>query len=132
MTAERRERLTADHRLSSPLQYAAVRESGVAFRGRHCLMLVLARPGEPTRLGFVASRKAVGGAVERNRARRRLRELVRRRWPRLSARGYWIVFVAFRSSVRALHQELASDVEHLLARAGALAPTRVPGGHGHA
>jgi len=132
MTVERRERLTSDHRLTSPLQHAAVKESGIVFRGRHCLMLVLARPGETTRFGFVASRKGVGGAVQRNRARRRLRELVRRRWPRLSERGWWIVVVAFRSAISAPHQELATDVEHLLARTGALAPTGLPGPHGHA
>jgi ribonuclease P protein component len=132
MTAERRERLTPEHRLTSPLQHAAVKDSGVAFRGRLCLMLVLARPGEPTRFGFVASRKAVGGAVQRNRARRRLRELVRRRWPRLSEHGYWIEFIAFRGVLAAPHQELATEVEHLLACAGALAPTRVPGTLGHA
>jgi len=132
MTVERRERLTPEHRLTSSLQHAAVKESGVAFRGRHCLMLVLARPGEPTRFGFVASRKSVGGAVQRNRARRRLRELVRRRWPRLSERGYWIEFIAFRGVLAAPHQELATEVEHLLACAGALAPTRIPGALGHA
>jgi len=132
MTAQRSERLTSQHRLTSPLQYAAVQESGVAFRGRWCVMLVLARPGEPTRFGFVASRKSVGGAVERNRARRRLRELVRRRWPRLTEHGYWIEFIALRGVITAPHQELATEVEHLLARAGALAPTRAPDVEGHA
>jgi ribonuclease P protein component len=132
MIAERRERLTPEHRLTSSLQHAAVKESGVAFRGRFCLMAVLTRPGEPTRFGFIASRKSVGGAVQRNRARRRLRELVRRRWPRLSEHGYWIEFIAFRGVLAAPHQELATEVEHLLARAGALAPTRIPGSLGHA
>jgi ribonuclease P protein component len=132
MTVERRERLSPEHRLTSSLQHATVKESGVPFRGRYCLMLVLARPGEPTRFGFIASRKAVGGAVQRNRARRRMRELVRRRWPRLSEQGYWIEFIAFRGVLAAPHQELATDLEHLLARAGALAPTRFPGMLGHA
>jgi ribonuclease P protein component len=132
MIVERRERLTPEHRLTSSPQHAAVKESGVAFRGRFCLMVVLTRPGEPTRFGFIASRKSVGGAVQRNRARRRLRELVRRRWPRLSEHGYWIEFIAFRGVLAAPHQELATEVEHLLARAGALAPTRIPGTLGHA
>jgi ribonuclease P protein component len=132
MSVERRERLTPEHRLTSPLQHAAIRQSGVPHRGRYCLMLLLARPGEPTRFAFVASRKAVGGAVQRNRARRRLRELVRRRWPRLSEHGYWIVFVAFRGALTAPHQDLATDVEQLLTRAGALAPVRLPGPLGHA
>ncbi len=132
MTVERRETLTPDHRLRSPLHFAAVKEGGTALRGQYCVMLVLARPGEPTRFGFIASRKAVGGAVRRNRARRRLRELVRRRWPRLSEHGYWIAFIATRGALTAPHQELATDVEHLLARAGALAPTCSPGPQGHA
>lgn len=127
MTAERRERLTPEHRLTSSLHHAAVKESGTAFRGRFCLAVVLARPGEPTRFGFIASRKGVGGAVQRNRARRRLRELVRRRWPRIREQGFWIVFVAFRGALEAPHQDLASDVEGLLGRAGALEPIRFGG-----
>jgi ribonuclease P protein component len=129
---ECRERLTPEHRLTSSRHHAAVREAGTSFRGRFCVMVVLACPGEPTRFGFIASRKSVGGAVQRNRARRRLRELVRRRWPRLSERGYWIEFIALRGALAAPHQELATDVEHLLARAGAIAPTRFPGAPGHA
>ncbi len=132
MTVERSERLTREHRLTSSLQHAAVREAGMVLRGRFCVMLVLSRPGEPTRFGFVASRKSVGGAIQRNRARRRLRELVRRRWPRLSEAGYWIEFVALRGTVTAPHQDLATEVEHLRARAGALAPTRSPEAKGHA
>ncbi len=132
MSEDRRERLSPEHRLTSPLHYEAVQDGGVAFRGRLCVMLVLARPGEPTRFGFVASRRSVGGAVQRNRARRRLRELVRRRWPRLGERGYWIVFIALRGAVTAPHQELATEVEHLLARAGALAPLRTEEPDGHA
>ncbi len=129
---ERRERLTPEHRLTTPQQHAAVREAGVAYRGRYCLMLDLARPGEPTRFGFIASRRGVGGAVQRNRARRRLRELVRRRWPRLAERGHWVEFIALRAVLTAAHQDLASEVEDLLARAGVLAPTHVRGPLGHA
>jgi len=46
---------------------------GRAIRGEHCLVVVLECPGEPRKVAFVASRKGVGGAVQRNRARRRLR-----------------------------------------------------------
>ena len=122
MTGERRERLTRDHRLTSMLHFDAVKGAGTTFRGKHCLLVVLARAGEPTRFGFIASRKGVGDAVRRNRARRRLREIVRRRWPRLPESGYWIAVIPFRSAVTASHQELATDLEHLLAATGALAP----------
>jgi len=131
-TDERRERLTPEHRLTTPQHHAAVRQSGVAYRGRCCIVLALARPGEGTRFGFIASRRSVGGAVQRNRARRRLRELVRRRWPRMPEQGHWVEFIALRAVLTVAHQDLASEVEALLARAGVLPPARWQGPLGHA
>jgi ribonuclease P protein component len=122
MSRQRPESLAPANRLRSLREYAIAKAAGTPLRGRHCLLLVTARPGEPSKFGFIASRKAVGGAVQRNRARRRLREIVRRRWPRIPPTGYWMVLIAFRSALTADHQELATDVERLLAGAGALAP----------
>jgi ribonuclease P protein component len=116
------ERLHPRHRLTATGDFAALREEGTAFRGAHCLLVRLARPGEPTRVGFVASRRGVGGAVQRNRARRRLREIVRRRWARLPSTGSVLMFVAYRSTPTVAHQILASDVERVLTSAGVLAP----------
>jgi ribonuclease P protein component len=123
------ERLGRDRRLRGSREFELLKASGRAHRGRHCLLLALARPGEPTLVGFIASKRGVGGAVQRNRARRRLREIVRRRFPRLPATGYWLGLVAFRSALTAPHQDLASDVEQLLAACGALAPIESPGIH---
>jgi ribonuclease P protein component len=123
----RRERIDPPHRLRSTRDYAQVKQGGAPLRGRHCVLLVLARPGEPTRFGFVASRRGVGGAVQRNRARRRLREIVRRRWPRIPEHGFWIMVIAARTALTADHQELASEVERLLATAGALHPLGMAG-----
>ena len=95
---------------------------GVAVRGTHCLLLALAKPAEPTKIGFITSKKGVGNAVQRNRARRRLREIVRVRWARVPATGYWLVVIAHRTSRTAPHQDLANDVERVLAAAGALLP----------
>jgi ribonuclease P protein component len=122
MSVEHPERLPAGNRLRSGREHAAVKAEGVAVRGQFCVLLVLARPGEPTRIGFVASRKGVGDAVERNRARRRLREIVRRRWPRIPHHGFWINFIARLGALTASHEALATDVEHVLASAGALRP----------
>ena len=116
------ERLHPRHRLTAANDFAALRAEGTAFRGAHCLLVRLARPGEPTRVGFVASRKGVGGAVQRNRARRRLREIVRRRWTRVPPTGSVLMFVAYRSVPTVAHQILASDVERVLTTAGVLAP----------
>ncbi|HET7224280.1 MAG TPA: ribonuclease P protein component [Candidatus Eisenbacteria bacterium] len=126
MPADRRERLTHDHRLTTSRHYAEVKEHGVAMRGRHCLLVVLPKAGDATRFGFIASKRGVGGAVQRNRARRRLREIVRRRWPRIPEHGFWIVVIASKGALTAPHEQLASELERLLASAGALLPIHLP------
>jgi ribonuclease P protein component len=122
MSQPRLERIAPQHRMRTAGDFAAVRQSGAAYRGRCCLLLALPCPGEVTRLGWIASKRGVGGAVQRNRARRRIREIVRRRWPRVPHFGFLLVFIASRAVLTAPHQQLATEVESLLAHAGALAP----------
>ena len=112
-----RESIPAAQRLRSAADFALLRAEGRAIRGEHCLLVTLARPAGPAKVAFVASRKGVGGAVQRNRARRRLREIVRRRWPPLAGRGLWLMFVAHRSALTAPHPALEADVKRLLALA---------------
>jgi ribonuclease P protein component len=125
MSEQPSERLLPANRLTRGRDYARVRGEGMAYRGRCCLLLVLAAAGETSRVGIIASKRGVGGAVQRNRARRRLREIVRRRWTRVPPNGYLLVFIASRRTLDAPHQALATDVETLLAHAGALAPLPV-------
>ena len=127
MSERHPERLTREHRLRAAADFAAVKRSGTAFHGPLCLLVALACPGDPTRVGFVASKRGVGDAPARNRARRRLREIVRRRWPRMPQTGYLLMFVASRSTLSAAHQDLAGEVERLLAHAGALRPLAARG-----
>jgi len=115
-----RERIPAAQRLRSVADFARVRAEGRPVRGTHCLVVVVTADELTSRVAFVASRKAVGGAVQRNRARRRLREIVRRYWPRVRPRGIWLMFVAFRSTLTAPHTELTLDIERIMTRAGAL------------
>jgi len=122
MSQTHSERMAPQHRMRSTRDFVAVRNGGVAYRGRCCLLLALPSPAEVTRTGFIASKRGVGGAVQRNRARRRLREIVRRRWSRVPHHGFLLVFIASRAALTAPHQELATEVESLLAHAGALAP----------
>lgn len=72
-------------------------------------------PGDG-RAAFVASR-AVGGAVERNRARRVLREAYRALAPSTTP-GADVVIVARRGILRAKTQELETEMRELLRRAG--------------
>jgi len=118
MTA-RAERIAPERRLRTSQDYATVKRDGRALKGRHCMLLAAVTDG-PTRVGFIARRKGVGGAVQRNRARRRLREIVRRRWPQVAGPGHLLAFIAHRTSVSVAHPELVADVERLLVQAGAL------------
>ena len=68
------------------------------------------------RLGVVSSRR-VGGAVQRNRARRRLRALFRQERERLSGRDD-LILVARASCVQAPWTELVEDFRALTQRAG--------------
>ncbi len=80
----------------------------------------------PIGAGFTASRK-VGGAVERNRARRRLREAARALLPEHGLAGVDYVFVARQSTPDAPWGALLDDVGNALIR---LRAELLPGAHG--
>ena len=69
----------------------------------------------PARAGFVVS-KAVGGAVVRNRVRRRLRHLVRERLAALPA-GSTLVVRALPAAAEPPYARLGADLDAALARA---------------
>ena len=87
--------------------------------GRRMVLYVL--PGEgQVRAGFVSSRR-IGGAVVRNRARRRMREAWRALSPSTSG-GFDIVFAARPDIRAATFPEVLSDMRGVLAGAGMTAP----------
>jgi len=70
-------------RLRARREFLLAREYGKKIHTRHFLIFVLKKAEGPTRLGITASRK-VGGAVQRNRVKRLVRETFRfnsRFWP---------------------------------------------------
>lgn len=75
-------------------------------------------PREGLRVGFTASRK-VGIAVERNRARRRLRAAVDRLMPLHAAPGHDYVLVARGATAGRPFAELLGDLERALRNLGA-------------
>lgn len=104
-----------------------VQEGGVRVTTRHLLILLAPRvDGAETRLGIVASRK-MGNAVQRNRAKRLVRETFRRNvhlWP---VQVDLVVIV--RSGVDALSQadveaEMVGVASLLRKRAGGKPPER--------
>ena len=73
--------------------------------------LVFERSGEG-KVGFAVGRR-LGGAVERNRARRRLREAYRRERPG-KREGFDVVFVARAALLHCSFADLRGDVQRVL------------------
>jgi len=72
-------------------------------------------PAAPlARFGFTAT-KSLGGAVIRNRARKRLKEAVRLAAPALALEGYDYVLIARGGAVQRPFIELIKDLERALA-----------------
>jgi len=106
-------------RLVHRSQYERVKRDGVTRHGRHLTLSVLpVENSDPWRAGFITSRR-LGGAVIRNRVRRRLREIVRRH--RLELReGFWFVLVARYEAVTATYSVLEDELLRLARRASIL------------
>ena len=83
------------------------------------MLSVLPVDGEKRfRVGLITSRR-VGGAVARNRVRRRLREIVRRNQQALKG-GIWFVVIAGRSAAQTRSTALEAEWLRLARRAGIL------------
>src|SRR5687767_5683552 len=102
-------RFTRQNRLVKSWQYERVYREGRKKRGRHVVLHVAMAPGEPTRVGIVASRK-VGGAVQRNRAKRQLRHVMRDLWPSIPGPGRQLVLIALSHIATVDFQSLEADV----------------------
>lgn len=115
------------YRLRGRARFLEVHERGQ--RWFHPLAMLGGLPNglEYTRCGFIVSRK-LGGAVERNRVRRRLREAVRLLYQQIRP-GWDLVWVARPPSARADFTAISAAVGQLLGRAGLYLP---PEEEGHA
>ena len=108
----------ATARLTRSSEFARVRKEGRAFHGKTMVVSVLAGIDEGTRIGFITSRR-VGGAVVRNRARRRLREAVRADRPHLLT-GCWVVIIAKAGAATLPFSDVQKEWRNLAKRAGVL------------
>ena len=72
------------------------------------------RSSEPAKVGLIVSR-AVGSAVVRNRVKRRLRELMRRRVASLPG-GCLLVLRAYPAAASARQEDLAADLDLVIGR----------------
>lgn len=112
--------LPSQARLTSSRSFRTVYGRGRSGVTDLIVVYVLPRPGKnQVRFGFTAGKKA-GGAVQRNRAKRLMREAAKSLIKRVSG-SFDIVVVARRGTAAAAFLSVSADLEKLLKRLGVLA-----------
>ena len=118
--------IPAEQRLRNNRDFRAVYAKGRSRVGPLAVLYVWKRPADspaPTsgrRIGFVVSKKQ-GGAIERNRIKRRMREAVRLRLGDLKDGPYDLIFVARSGLKTAEWPQLQAALAELLRQGGMLA-----------
>ena len=108
-------------RLKRASDFQRVRRNGRSFA--HPLVVLVVAPNAEGRVRIgVAAGRTIGHAVARNRAKRRLREVMRPLIPQLPP-GWDILLIARRPINQAPFAALQQAVHQLLRRAGLLPPS---------
>ncbi len=113
-------RLRRCQRLRSPALFQDTYGQEKSWRGRLMVLFLRQGTGAALRIGAVASRATVGGAVQRNRCRRRLREAFRRH-RHLFVPQYDVVLIARRSLLNAPWDAVVSELLYLARKSGLMA-----------
>lgn len=100
-------------RIRRRAEFQQVYERGVRAHSRYSTLVVLRNESGAGRLGIAATKK-LGGAVERNRAKRLIREVFRRN---KIAPGFDVVVIPKRELLDASLTVLEADYRNLIARA---------------
>ena len=107
--------LNRKFRLTSTSEFRRVRRNGKSYAHPLVVLVVSPNQRESSRFGFSAGR-AIGGAVRRNRAKRRMREAMRTLKP--SIKGGWdMILIARSGQNEAEWSDLRDSIEDLLRRA---------------
>ena len=105
--------MTEGQYLTKPAQYALVYDKGSSWVSNLVVMKVLPNRLNVSRYGFSVSRR-VGKAVVRNRVKRLLREIIRKK---PLASGWDIVFIARPAADAADYASLEKAISNLLRQA---------------
>lgn len=106
------ERFRGHQRVKRRTDYQRIYDRGRRAHGRYLTMFALRREGQPARLGIAAGRK-LGSAVERNRAKRLIREIFRRN---PAPPGFDVVVIPRRTLLDAPYSRLEAEYVATLER----------------
>jgi ribonuclease P protein component len=96
-------------------EFQRVWENGKAWSNTLFVIRAFVNGGSSARFGFVVGKK-VGNAVERNRMKRRMREVVRSCYEQITP-GWDVILIARRGAENADYVTLQAAIENLLKRA---------------
>ena len=105
-------RFRPEERIRRRAEFKQVYERGVRIHSRYTTVFILPNERAVGRLGIAATRK-LGGAVQRNRAKRLIREVFRRN---KIANGFDVVIIPKRDLLDASLSTLETDYRTLLER----------------
>jgi ribonuclease P protein component len=104
-------------RLAQTAEFQKLKRSGTSIHGKFVVLSVLREQSiAGARIGLITSRR-VGGAVVRNRVRRRLREIVRADRA-LLVPDCWLVLIARQRAASTAFAELRQEWRSLATRGG--------------
>ena len=102
-------------RLTQSTDFKRVRRCGKSYAHPLFVLVIMPAEGERTRFGVTASR-SIGSAVQRNRAKRLVREALRLLLPEIKS-GWMAVIITRPPILRAEFTEINSSLRQLLLKA---------------
>lgn len=103
-------------RLTRSTDFKRVRQFGKSYAHPLAVLVLAANPVQTVRVGVVAGLR-VGGAVQRNRAKRQMRAALQALFPHLQP-GWDLIFIARQPIARARFAEIQAALTNLVERAG--------------
>jgi ribonuclease P protein component len=107
--------LPKENRLKKEKEFEAVFKGGRTLKGKNVFLRYLINGTDKTKVGFVVSKKISKLAVERNKIKRRMREVVRLKKKDMKE-GLSIIIVSLPQIKGKDYREIREDLESLLSK----------------